>query len=136
MLQEGIRTLTPVFLVSALIHQLTPVDIYDEYGRIKMLALNIGEICIPLSHRLNIIYFSRLRTFPFPSNIELKAIRVAQVGQLFSDHYSKKAYQRIGYKVVILQNPFHMNHRTHIGRDVPFILRGSFLKSRKVLNIN
>ena len=76
---------------------------------------------IPGSHRKLITFRSRLG--PLPSHpILSKAIPVAQGGQLFSDNYSKNAYQRIGYKAVIPQNP--IEHVLDV--NVPFILRGSF----------
>ena len=56
-----------------------------------------------------------------PHPILSKAIPVAQGGQLFSEHYSKNAYQRIGYKAVILQNP--IEHVLDV--NVPFILQSS-----------
>ena len=41
---------------------------------------------------------------------------------MFSDHYSKNAYQRTGYKAVILQKP--IEHVLDV--NVPYILRGLF----------
>lgn len=52
---------------------------------------------------------AKLRPPPSPSNIELKAIHVAQGGQVFFRSLQQNAYQRNGYKAVVLQNPFSSN---------------------------
>lgn len=95
MLQERVRTLDICLDISIKICR-----------NLLLTSLNVSEIYNLLSHRQKIIYFSRLRPLSSPSDIELNAIHVAQGWQVFfSDHYSKIAYQLIGYKAVILQNP-------------------------------